>query len=486
MPELNHYDFSGEAPTLYEVLQVTRDFGLVGEEDTVLTLVLSMVRGHLVVMTGLSRGGKDFTVDAAEEVFPASEMVHQWPADESATAAYYNAAEINQYPVHRFPDLARLPEHQERILKAFGEGRSADRIKTDIMAEKAGDDPVTDQVIECPQTVIAFLASDNENLDLNDYPEIRNRALVISVDSSEEQTRAVNRRKAQEHAGVVERYIDPIRKAEIQDYHASIPVQEWVDNPQNKILNPASMEIHKQQPIPELFPEARQDFDRLLEFMETVALYHYNDRLVYDDGNAKYMMVAPRDVWEAMTVLGNKMVMSALNLSKEDRAILDMMRESNSTLTKADIQQGLRSQGLNIGDRDVKRSLDSMRERAYVRVHQDQNPNEYSLNDFASVSEHDSALDYDAIVDAAADWVYDLVPTEYGDLYVERFCQGDGLITTHPFTGEAADITEDDDFEEMMESGIKGVEEVFEEARDEIPEGDGTERRTSETQARLT
>lgn len=484
MPQLNDYAYDNEAPTLYEVLQVTRDFGLVGEESTVLTLVLSMVRGHLVVMTGLSRGGKDFTVDAAEEVFPASEMVHPWPADESATAAYYNAAEINQYPVHRFPDLARLPEHQERILKAFGEGRDADRIKTDISKEKMGDDPITSQVIECPETVIAFLASDNENLNLDDYPEIRNRALVISVDSSEEQTRAVNRRKAQEHAGVVERFVDPIRKAQIQEYHASIPVQEWVSNSQNKILNPASMEIHKQTPIPELFPEARQDFDRLLEFMETVALYHYNNRMVYDDGSSRTMLVAPKDIWEAMTVLGNKMVMSALNLSEEDRGILDLLKESDSTLTKADIQQALRTQGLNIGDRDVVRALDSMRERGYVRIHQDQNPNEYSLNEFASVTEHDSALDYDAIVDASADWVYDLVPDEYGDLYVERFCEGDGLITTHPFTGEAADITVDDDFEEMLESGIKGVEEVFEEARDGVPD-EGEPNEHKQTQARL-
>jgi hypothetical protein len=483
MPELNGYDFSGEAPTLYEVLQVTRDFGLVGEADTVLTLVLAMVRGHLVVMTGLSRGGKDFTVDAAEEVFPANDMVHQWPADESETAAYYNAPEINQYPVHRFPDLARLPEHQERILKAFGEGRDAERIKTDIMAEKAGDDPVQNQLIECPQTVVAFIASDNENLNLNDFPEIRNRALVISVDSSEEQTRAVNRRKAEEHAGVIERRVDPMRKAEIQEYHASIPVSDWVDRPEKEILNPAAINIHDQEPIPQRFPEARQDFDRLLEFMETVTLYHYDERMVYDDT----MLVTPRDVWEAMTVLGNKMVMSSLNLREEDRNILELLENSDSVLTKADIQQSLRSQGLNITDRDVKRSLDSMRMKGYVRVHQDVSPNEYSLNEFASVTKHDAGLDYEEVVDAAAQHVYDIVPDEYGDMYVERFCEGDGLITTHPFTGEAVDITRDDDLEDLMDSGIAGVEEVFNEAQEDIPEGDGTDTtRSQETQARLT
>lgn len=466
MSQLNQYDFSSEPPTLYEVLQVTRDFGLVGEADTVLTLVLAMVRGHLVVMSGLARSGKDFVVDAAEEVFPADELIHHWPADESETAAYYNRDEINRYPVHRFPDLARLPEHQERILKAFGEGRDASRIKTDI-TKAEHESQVEGQTIECPHTVVAFIASDNENIDLNDYPELRNRAFIVSVDSSEEQTRAVNQRKAMEHAGVTERRVEPVRKMEIQNYHASIPTEDWLKEGR-KILNPAAVEIHEQEPIPQMFPEARQDFDRLLEFMETVALYHYLDRLVVDSK----MYVTPVDIWEAMTVLGNKMVMSALNLRREDRAILDLLEDASANLTKADIQQNLRSQGFNITDRDVRRSLDSMRTKGYVRVHQG-NTNEYSVNEFASVTHHDAGLDYDEVVSAAADNIYEVAPPEKADLYVDRFCRGNGLITTHPFTGEAVDITESDELDEMLDAGERRIEAVLDDG--EQPDEDITQ-----------
>jgi Fe2+ or Zn2+ uptake regulation protein len=459
--ELNDYELDIKPPTLYEVLQVARDSGLVGESDTVLTLVLAMVRGHLVVMTGPSRAGKDVCVDAAEEVYNSDEMVYRWPVDDSETAAYYNRDQINQYPVHRFPDLARLEEHHEKILKAFGEGRDAERNRTDMAAEKAGNDAVEDQVLECPHTVIAFIASDNENVNLDDFPELRNRALTLPVDASEAQTSRVNKRKAQERAGELSKNVDAIRKAQIQDYHSQIPVEEWTESPQNKIINPAAVEIHDQKPIPELFPEARQDFDRLLEFMETAALYHFGERLIVDNDGSRQMFVTPVDVWEAMTVIGNKMVMSALNLSKEDRTILELLDESNKNLTKADIQQSLRTQGFHITDRDVKRSLDSLVGKGYVRMFQG-NPNEYTFNEFGQVIHHDAGIDYEGVVDAAMDNIYNVAPQDAADRYVEEFCTGDGLITTHPFTGEAVDILEVDELDEMISEGVQAVEEVFE------------------------
>lgn len=462
--QLNEYNFDGEPPTLYETLQATHDAGLVGEEDTVLTLVLSIIRGHLVVMSGLARAGKDEAVDGAESVFPADDMIYRWPTDDSETAAYYNAGEISKYPVQRFPDLARLPEHQEKILKAFGEGRDAERQRTDIIQEKETGDGIRDQVIECPDTVIAFIATDNENVDLDDYPELRNRALVVTVDASEDQTKAVNRRKAEERAGREETRVDPIRREEIKQYHASIPVDDWVHTPENTILNPAAVNIHDQQPIPEKFPEARQDFDRLLEFMETTAMYHYTERLVAERNGGYAMLVAPIDIWYAMTILGNKMVMSALNLTREDRAILDLLDNTTSRMVKSDIQQSLRAQGYNISDRDVGRSLRSMREKGYIVEHQ-ASPNEYTLSPFASVTKHDAGLDYGEIASAASDNVYDIIDDAAANQYAETFCQGDGLIATHPFTGQAVNITQDDSLKQMLDEGTEEVANVVEAAQ---------------------
>lgn len=466
MTDLNPYDSPVEPPSFFEVLQATQSAGLVGEEDTVLTVVLTMLRGGLVVMTGPSRGGKDEVVDAAESAFDVDQTVYRWPADDSETAAYYKRDEINKYPIHRFPDLARLEEHHEKILKAFGEGRDAERDKTDIAAEQRGDDAVQDQVIECPQTVIAFIASDNRNVDLDDYPELRNRALTLSVDASEQQTERVNARKAKEHAGLEEATVDPMRRAEIQTYHSSIPVEEWTDSPQHSIINPTAVNIHEQEPIPQKFPEARQDFDRLLGFMETVTLYHYADRLVVDEKGSHRMYTAPVDVWEAMTILGNKMVMSALNLRREDRAILQLLTDTKVNMTVADVQQRLRADGYNISDTDVRSSLDSMRQKGYVRMYQD-NPNSYTSSEFASVTHHNAGLDYEAVVESASEVIYEVAPDDKADKYIEEYCSGTGLITTHPFTGRAVDITETDDLSDMIDTGMEDVEDALDSSRDE-------------------
>ena len=458
-----------DAPDLYEALQIARDEGLVGEADTVLTLVLAMLRGQLVVMTGPSRGGKDACVDAAEEVYNSEQMIYRWPVDDSETAAFYNADEINQYPIHRFPDLARLEDHHEKILKSFGEGRDAERSRTDIAAEQRGDDAIDEQVLKCPKTVVAFIASDNRNVNLDDYPELRNRALLLPVDASEEQTKRVNRSKAEAHAGQKSRRVDTMRKAEIQDYHSSIPVDKWTGKPNTQIVNPAAVNIHEQKPIPEKFPEARQDFDRLLEFMETVTLYNYVSRPVAEYDGFQRMYATPTDIWHAMTIVGNKMVMSALNLKREDRAILELLDNSKRNLTKAEIQQSLRAQGYHIADDDVMRSLDSMRGKGYVRVYQG-SPNEYTFNEFGQVIHHDAGINYTDVVAAAQERVYEVAPDDVADEYVARFCEGDGLITTHPTTGEAVDILESDELDEMVEEGVSSIEEVFEDEGDDVPE----------------
>lgn len=464
-----------EPPSFHEVLNAAKDNGLVGEQDTLLTVILAMIRGGLIVMTGPARAGKDEVVDAAESVFNTEQMVYRWPVDDSETAAYYKRETINRHPIHRFPDLARLEEHHEKILKAFGEGRDAERNRTDIMAEQAGGDAVEDQVLECPRTVIAFIASDNENVNMDDYPELRNRAFMLSVDASEQQTKRVNRRKAKEHAGKTERGVDAVRAAEIEKYHTSIPVEKWDSNPSNKLINPGAVEIHDREPIPEKFPEARQDFDRLLEFMDTVAIYYHEARLTTSTNTGEKMYVTPTDIWHAMTILGNRMVMSALNLRREDRAVLELLDKASANMTKAEVQQNLRAQGYNVTDRDVRRSLDSMRTKGYVRVHQG-TPNEYSFNEFGSVVHHDQGMDYGAIVDSCAEEIYDVAPDDLADEYVERFCQGDGLITTHPFTGEAINIVEHDELEEMVSEGVDAVEEVFEgeSADEEADEQQGT------------
>ena len=480
-----------ESPEFFKILQMGRDNGLVGEADTYLTCIIAMVRGKLVVLYGTSRGGKDFVLEMAFKAFP-SDYVYQWPSDESPTAPFYNADEINGYPVQYFGDMAGVQEHQEKILKAFGEGNDADRSVTDISAAEG--DEAKAQKLGCPRTTFATFATDNRGFDFNDWPEVRKRAFMLGVDGSKSQTEAIIMRKADEHADDIERNVDPMTAAKIRNYMGNIPAPQFTDHPNNRVVLPASREIALQKPMPTEFPEARFDFERLMEFTETVTLINHADRLTIDTGTGKKMLVTPGDVWMAMKIMGENMIISSLNLTDEDQAVLRFLRESGSSVERADIQQGLRQSGYNINDRDVQRSLKSMRENGYIQVNNNASgPNSYSLSPFHTVTEVDVGLDYEAIIEACREKVYEksYVPEVVADFYAESYCEGTGLFQTDPYTGEAVDITEDTGLQDAVDEATEGVGEMFDEPMfgsgggDDDEETEETAEAEAETQGTL-
>ena len=264
-------------PTLFEVKQLSRDFGLVGEEDTVLVVFLSFLGGGFVLMSGLSSGGKDEVVDAASFCVP-DDWVFKIPTSMSKTVLYQKHREINSSPVHRHKDISNIAgkDWLEDIWKAHGDGRSITHSWTEVMGqERTG----RSQTLQPPNCMILFLAEDNQQVDLNDYPEVRNRALVVTIDDSKELTERVNERQAKQQAGIIEYNHSETRAEEIRQYVSSIPMHMYGDGGNGDFLNPVAPALDNQNPLPQHFTEARRDFPRLNDFMESVTLFHYDDRM---------------------------------------------------------------------------------------------------------------------------------------------------------------------------------------------------------------
>jgi Fe2+ or Zn2+ uptake regulation protein len=462
-----------DVPELHTILQVTRDLGVVGEEDTCLTVATASINGGLESGGGLfvlyspARGGKDFTLRKTLEAIYGPGMVYEHPTDESETARYYSAKEANKYPIHIVGDLARVGEGTEKMLKDWGEGNDSIRKVTDITKSEDDDDRTQTMTLECPRIVFATMATDNRNADFNDFPELLKRAFMQSVDTTKEQTERVIMRKAREHSGQVTLNVDPVERAKIREYFEAIPVDTFTDNVNNKVMKPGMEEIARQTieegaMMPTEFNEARFDFDRLASMMGNMGLLHHADRMTVDTGRGLLLLSTPVDYWYTMQVMGNNMVMSALNLTDEDQAILRLLGDLDYAPARKDIQQELRRLGHNIRDSDVKRSLDSMRESGYITEHSG-SPLTYSLSDFASVTDVSVSLNYAEIVEAAADEVRNIsgIEPEVADEYVRRYCEGSGTIAVHPFTGEAVDITEDDSLGEMTEQASEARKAAF-------------------------
>jgi hypothetical protein len=472
-----------EAPTLFEVKQLTRDYGLVGEEDTVLVVFLSYLKGGFVAMTGLSRSGKDHVVDAANFAMPGDE-VYPIPTSTSKTYLFEQEYEMNQARVHRYPDITTLDDkpHLEDMMKRHGEGEAMTHSRT-----IGGGGATESMTIYPPDCFIMFVATDNEKVDLNDYAELRNRALIVSVDASAELTERVNEMQAKMEAGMYERKVSRDEAADIRDYIASIPVEKYGEDGDWGTQNPVAIAINNQNPLPSHFTEARQDFPRLMDFMRSVAMFHAGtngtamEAPLPDKDETLTLLITPKDAWMAMRIFGEKMVLSALNLRDEDFEILEVLREDlrndGGGLSKAEVQMEMRDRGFNITNSDVARALDNMLTKGYVRKDQGGSPVLWSAAPFAKEATRNVNMNWKEIVEDTKETARASLPDGVADEYIENHCQGEGLIATHPFTGETINITESNELEEKVEEREEQEADVFSEGLygESTSEDDGEE-----------
>jgi hypothetical protein len=456
-------------PTLYDVSQLSRDYGLVGERDTHLVVMLSFLKGGFVAMTGLSRSGKDHVVNAAEFCMPGDE-VYPIPTSTSKTYLFEQEWEMNNARVHRYPDITTLDDkpHLEDMMKRHGEGEPMTHSRT-----VGGGGATESMTIYPPDCFIMFVATDNEKVDLNDYAELRNRALIVSVDASAELTERVNEMQAKKEAGVYERKVDSDTADDIREYIGSIPVEKYGESGEWGTQNPVAVALNNQNPLPSHFTEARQDFPRLMDFMRSVAMFHAGnggsamEAPLPDKKETLTLLITPKDAWMAMRIFGEKMVLSALNLRDEDFEILEVLREDlrndGSGLSKAEVQMEMRDRGFNITNSDVARALDNMLTKGYVRKDQSGSPVLWSAAPFAKEATRNVNMDWEEIIEDTKQTARESLPEDVAEEYIEEHCQGEGLIATHPFTGETVNITESNELEETIEEREEEEADVFSE-----------------------
>jgi len=485
-------------PSLYEVKQLTRDWGLVGEEDTVLTIFLAFLGGGFILMTGLSSGGKNGVVNSAafctpgggnasdpDDVVNTSEWTFSVPTSLSKTALFQQHEIVNSHPVHVHQDIASLQgeQHLEKLWKRHGEGQSMTHSWTQVMGQEREE---RSQTLHPPNCMILFLAEDNQQVDINDYPEVRNRALLLPIDDSSELTAKVNERQAEMEAGLVRPKVNEKRAAEIREYVGSIPMHMYGGSSRGGFLNPIAPAIDNQNPLPQMFTEARRDFPRLMDFMKSVTLFHFQDRLELakkdfappGSSNMLTMFVTPADGWYAMRIFGEKMVLSALNLREKDFELLSILRDDmGSAYTADELMMAMRDRDYNVTDSDIRSSMDNMLYKGYVRKSQDSARVEYSASPFAAKAKRNVQLDWSEVVEDTRETVYEVLPTEYANVYEDDYLQGDGLLVTHPFTGETVNLLEEtaNELEQRVEEAEAREEEtVFDESDDsDEPDGSG-------------
>ena len=288
---------------------------------------------------------------------------------------------------------------------------------------------------------------------------------MVSVDATEELTRDVNSRQARAAAGL---YVDKLsteRKQEIRQYISDIPKKLYLSDrgTNGSIRNPVAPAIDNQNPLPQKFVEARQDFPRLLRFMKSVTLFHHDNRMTLLEDGSPVLLVTPKDAWLAMRVFGEDMILSALNLRDRDLIILQMLRKNlQEGASKSELQMELRDAGMNVTERDVSTSLNGMLNKGYIKKNQNESPIVWSATPFADVIEVDVKLDWGEVVEDTIETANEALPDGKDEEYIERFCEGDGLFTRHPLSGDTVNITESSDVESAVAKKVEVESKLFE------------------------
>jgi hypothetical protein len=442
-----------QTPPLHTAVEIKTDFGVVGEEHSFLVVLTAAAGGGgAVCMYGLSRSGKDHIMDSVEACFPDSK-IHSVPERGTESSLFRESEEWNRSDIHRHKDLVNLEDIVEDILKHHGDDRSISR--TVNMQDAEGNHIPTEMTLRSPGCLVYFLASDNEQVNLDDYPELRNRSLVITTDASQELSEKIQHRQAKDRGLAYERNRTNEEIKAFRHHVDSIPVHDWEigNNDNSDFYHPYHNEFSKQHPIPSWFVESRMDSDRFWDFIEIMSLWYHKDRMVesieYHGYEKDRMVCTPADLWYAMRIYGEKLILSALSLGEIDKRIMWFLREQKSAYTASAIAQVLGQAGFNVTPRDVQTSCKSMVNKNYIMEDNMSGTNEYQATPFASDIEPYSPLDWDVLIADAEENVYNRLPDNRADEYVERFCGT--VICTHPITGEEVDITEYQDFEHQVQ-----------------------------------
>ncbi|QCC48122.1 hypothetical protein [Halobellus limi] len=448
-----------DTPSLHEVLLYLKDSGIVGEEELALSLYTLLPNGGLVLLMGMSSTGKTNLLETVQKAYP-KELFYEVSTSTSPVALFYDEARWNAHPIHIWPDLTELPEAHEGIAKAIGDRKPADHTVTDVTVED-----VKNKLLNPGRTDIMVAATDNEKFNVADYAEIKNRSVQLFTDASQGLTEKILEREALDDAGLYEPELDESRAQEVREYSARIMrFASTFDAQGGSFLNPLSPEMTRNKVLPTLFPEARRDFGKLKRFIHSMALINNEERIKFFDSDGKpVLVVAPEDVWLAMKIFGEKMIMSSLNVSKEDVAIITLLRERKSAFSKAEIRQLLADPdsgaGLNISTRDVARRLDSLCDNGFVNEDPSTTPNTYYTGMFAAQIDHSTSLDWNEVIEAGIENARAALDEETAEEYVRRFCQNPTSI--HPITGESVVIREDSSFDGELADATKELDEAL-------------------------
>ena len=361
-----------KAPDLME--RILRDFealGVVGEEPNKLTGYLAAVsrlldRPLALLIQSASAAGKSSLMDAVLDLVPEEDLVRY--SAMSGQSVFYMGDKGLQHKILAIAEEEGAKQAAYALKLLQSEGR--------VTMASTGKNPTTgmlethDYTVEGP--VMLFLTTTAIDLD----EELLNRCLVLTVNESREQTRAIH--ALQRHRETLEGFLAKERRDSLLTLHRNA----------QRLLQPLAVvnPYADQLSFRDDQTRSRRDHVKYLTLIRSIALLHQFQRDVRTHGSLRYIEVQPSDIALANELAQEVFSRTVDELLPQTRKLLTLVhawvkeRCEAENLPQHEFQFTRRQvrETTGWGDSQVKVHLDRLMEMEFVVAHRGRQGASYS------------------------------------------------------------------------------------------------------------
>jgi DNA primase len=352
------------------ILQDFESLGVVGEESNKLTGYLAAVsrlldRPLALLIQSASAAGKSSLMDAVLDLVPEEELVRY--SAMSGQSVFYMGDKGLQHKILAIAEEEGAKQASYALKLLQSEGR--------VTMASTGKDPQTgmlvthDYVVEGP--VMLFLTTTAIDLD----EELLNRCLVLTVNESREQTRAIH--ALQRSRETLEGMLARSKREKLLTLHRNA----------QRLLQPLAVvnPFADQLSFRDDQTRSRRDHVKYLTLIRSIALLHQFQREVKVHGDLHYIEVIPSDIELANDLAQEVFSRTVDELLPQTRKLLTLLHAWVKTeCERMEIEQGdfhfTRRQAREAtgwGDTQLWTHLGRLMELEFLRTHRGKNGQTY-------------------------------------------------------------------------------------------------------------
>jgi DNA primase catalytic core len=338
------------------------NMGLVGEELNKLIALLCMSSRKLtkplaLIVQSSSSGGKSTLLDGVLAMFPEEES-HRYSSMSGQSLFYMGEKGLKHKILYIAEEEgAKRASYSLKVLQSDGE----------LTMASTGKDPISGRLItqEYKTEGPVQLCMTTTSIELD--AELQNRCLVLSVDESRAQTRAIQERQR----------LARTRSGMIQKEQAKRQKQKW-QNAQRllnsyRVVNPFAGELC----FLDEKTRMRRDQEKYLDLMDSIALLFQYQKEVKEDAFGEYIEVSLDDIELANSLASYALGKSLDELPPQTRILLE---EIYQMVTTACVEKEIDKERYRFSRREVREytqwgntqiriHLDRLQEMEYLIAH---------------------------------------------------------------------------------------------------------------------